>query len=209
MAQAGQRYGLLVKNKEEVVVPLKNLSVSAQLKGSLVGLMSTFNYQNETSDPLEVLFRFPVDESWAVVGLEAVIDGRRIRAEVKEKEEAKEMYDDALASGLTAALGEEKSGDIFSLALGNLPPQADAELRLKMVSELPLEAGSEAVRFSLPSVLKQRYTPAGSSDPPATSQLLSTQSTREAEQCASCQSVPVYSKGERESQLSDLTDTHC
>ena len=51
------------------------------------------------------------------------------------------MYDDALASrGLTAALGEEKSGDIFSLALGNLPPQADAELQLKMVSELPLEA---------------------------------------------------------------------
>ena len=159
------RYGLLVKNKEEVVVPLKNVSVSAQLKGSLVGLLSTFSYKNETSDPLEVLFRFPVDESWAVVGLEAVIDGRRIRAEVKEKEEAKEMYDDALASGLTAALGEEKSGDIFSLALGNLPPQADAELRLKMVSELPLEAGSEAVRFSLPSVLKQRYTPAGSSDP--------------------------------------------
>ena len=165
MAQAKRRYGLLVKNKEEVVVPLKNVSVSAQLKGSLVGLLSTFSYKNETSDPLEVLFRFPVDESWAVVGLEAVIDGRRIRAEVKEKEEAKEMYDDALASGMTAALGEEKSGDIFSLALGNLPPQADAELRLKMVSELPLEAGSEAVRFSLPSVLKQRYTPAGSSDP--------------------------------------------
>ena len=164
MAQA-HRYGLLVKGKEEVVVPLKNVSVTAKLKGSLVGLLSKFSYKNETADPLEVLFRFPVDESWAVVGLEAVIDGRRIRAEVKEKEEAKEMYDDALASGLTAALGEEKSGDIFSLALGNLPPQADAELQLKMVSELPLEAGSEAVRFSLPSVLKQRYTPAGSSDP--------------------------------------------
>ena len=122
------------------------------VKGSLVGLLSMFSYKNETADPLEVLLRFPVDESWAVVGLEAVIDGRRIRAEVKEKEEAKEMYDDALASGLTADLGEEKSGDIFSLSLGSLPPQADAELQLKMVSELPLEAGSEAVRFSLPSV---------------------------------------------------------
>ena len=81
MAQAARRYGLLVKNLEEVVVPLKNVSVTAQLKGSLVGLLSTFSYKNETFDPLEVLFRFPVDESWAVVGLEAVIDGRRIRAE--------------------------------------------------------------------------------------------------------------------------------
>ena len=53
MAQA-RRYGLLVKGKEEVVVPLKNVSVSAQLKGSLVGLLSTFSYKNETADPLEV-----------------------------------------------------------------------------------------------------------------------------------------------------------
>ena len=161
---SSMRYGLLVKEKEEIV-PLKSVEVSAQLKGSLVGLSSTLRYRNDSSDPLEVLFRFPVDESWAVVGLEAVINGRKIRAEVREKEEAKAMYDDALASGLTAALGEEKSGDIFSLALGNLPPQSEAELHLKMVAELPLEAGSEAVRFSLPSVLKPRYTPTGSADP--------------------------------------------
>ena len=159
------RYGLLVKGKEVAEVPLRHVAVSAQLKGSLVGLLSTFKYQNDGSEPLEVLFRFPVEESWAVVGLEGMVDGRSIKAVVKEKEEAKQMYDDALASGLTAALGEEKSGDIFSLALGNLPPQGEAELQLKMVAELPLEAGSQAVRFTLPSVLKPRYTPAGSTDP--------------------------------------------
>ena len=75
------------------------------------------------------------------------------------------MYDDALSSDLTAALGEEKSGDIFSLALGNLPPKGEAELILKLVGELPLDTESEAVRFSLPTVLKPRYTLAGSSDP--------------------------------------------
>ena len=85
--------------------------------------------------------------------------------QVREKEEARQMYDDALSSGLTAALGEEKSGDIFSLALGNLPPKGEAELILKLVGELPLDTESEAVRFSLPTVLKPRYTPAGSSDP--------------------------------------------
>ena len=119
MAQA-HRYGLLVKGKEEVVVPLKNVSVTAQLKGSLVGLLSKFSYKNETADPLEVLFRFPVDESWAVVGLEAVIDGRRILAEVKEKEEAKEMPTTTRVlkrtDSCTSRGSSEKSGDIFSLA---------------------------------------------------------------------------------------------
>ena len=101
----------------------------------------------------------------AVVGLEAVIDGRRIRAQLKEKEEAKATYDDAIASGMTAALGEETAGDIFSLSLGNLSPGKEAELHLKLVGELPVDSETGAVQFSLPTVLKPRYTPLGSKDP--------------------------------------------
>ena len=83
---------------------------------------------------------------------------------MKEKEEARQTYDDAIASGFSAALAEEKSGDIFSITLGNLPPKAEAELRLKLAGELPIDAEG-GVRFTLPSVLKPRYTPQGSSDP--------------------------------------------
>ena len=46
-----------------------------------------------------------MEQSRAVVGL---------TAEVKE-EEARATYDDAVASGHTAALGEEKSGDVFNV----------------------------------------------------------------------------------------------
>ena len=67
------------------------------------------------------------------------------------------LYDDAIASGQSAALAEEKTGDIFSISLGNLPPKKDAEIHLQMVGELPIDA-EENVRFSLPSVLKPRYT---------------------------------------------------
>ena len=105
-----------------------------------------------------------MDESFAVVGLEAVIAGRKIKAQIREKEEAHRMYDDALASGFSAALAEERSGDIFSITLGNLPPKTAAELHLKLVGELPIDAEG-GICFSLPSVLKPRYTPAGSSDP--------------------------------------------
>ena len=75
------------------------------------------------------------------------------------------MYDDALSSGLSAALGEEKTKDIFSLALGNLPPKGEAEIVLKLCGEMPIDKESGVARFSLPTVLKPRYTPAGSTDP--------------------------------------------
>ena len=74
------------------------------------------------------------------------------------------MYDDAIASGHSAALAEEVTGDIFSISLGNLPPNKDAELHLKLAGELTLDAEG-GMRFSLPAVLKPRYTPVGSTDP--------------------------------------------
>ena len=154
---------------DKIVLPLKNVVVQVKVKGYLVGISSTLSYSNDTSNPLEVSFRFPLEESFAVVGLEAIIDGRKIKGEVQEKQKAKDMYEGAIASGLSAAYAEEKSGDIFSLSLGNLPSGSEAQISIKMVGELPIEADGR-VRFTLPSVLKPRYTPEGSSDPLAAAQ---------------------------------------
>uniref|UniRef100_A0A1X7TQ34 VIT domain-containing protein n=1 Tax=Amphimedon queenslandica TaxID=400682 RepID=A0A1X7TQ34_AMPQE len=155
-------FGLLVPGKD-VRIPLESVGISGEIKGYVASLEATLTYRNGSDDPLEVSFRFPVDEGVAVVGLEAKIAGRTICGVVQEKEEARANYDDAIASGMTAAIGEEKTQDIFSLSLGNLPPKGEAVLILKLVEELPLEG--ESVRFSLPSVLKPRYTPSGSTDP--------------------------------------------
>ena len=165
--------GLFVVGKK-TPLPLKDVSVKAHINGFLVGLDSTLKYSNTGADPIEVVFRFPLEESFAVVGLEAVIDGRKVKAVIRGKEEARQMYDDAIASGHSAALAEEKTGDIFSISLGNLPPHKDAELHLKLAGELPLDAEG-GVRFSLPAVLKPRYTPVGSTDPLAKTEAASHQ----------------------------------
>jgi len=84
--------------------PIENVSVNATINGYLTGLDSTLKYSNDGADPLEVVFRFPIEESFAIVGLEAIIAGRRITADLREKDEARQAYDDALASGFTEAL---------------------------------------------------------------------------------------------------------
>ncbi len=155
--------GLFICGQNESI-PLKSLNVRAFLQGYVVGFRSTLTYENNSTNPLEVFFRTPVDDSYAVVGLEACIDGRKIRAEVQEKEKARKMYQEAISKGRTAAFGEEKKGDIFSLVLGNLPPREKAVIQLTMVGELAVEP-TGAVRFVLPTVLKPRYTPSGSTDP--------------------------------------------
>ena len=161
-----ERSGLLIA-KRKVPLPLKKISVKAEAKGYVLGLRSTLTYCNDLSDPVEVLFRFALEKSHAVVGLTATIDGRKVRAEIREKEEARATYDDAIAGGQSAALAEEKSGDIFSVSLGNLPPSKEAQIQLQIVGELGIDTEG-SVRFSLPSCLKPRYTPASSTDPLAT-----------------------------------------
>ena len=59
--------------------------MEAEINGFVLGLKSVLKYTNESSDPVEVLFRFPLEDSNAVVGLTAIIDGRKIKAEVREK----------------------------------------------------------------------------------------------------------------------------
>ena len=74
-------YGLVVEGKQKSV-PLQSVSVTGHIKGYVVALETTFNYINSSTDPLEVVFRFPIDDGMAVVGLEAKIAGRTIRGVV-------------------------------------------------------------------------------------------------------------------------------
>ena len=155
--------GLLLADRS-AALPLKKVRVNAEVKGYLLGLQASLVYQNDSKDPVEVLFRMPLERSHAVVGLTALIDKKKITAQLQDKQEARDKYEDAIASGKTAALGEDKAGDIFSISLGNLRGGREAEIQLKMVGELPIDAEG-GVRFSLPTTLKPRYTPAGSTDP--------------------------------------------
>lgn len=162
--------GLVAIGKQSSLeLPLKHMSVIADIKGYLVHAKSVLKYTNNSCSPLEVAFRFPVDESYAVTQLKATIGGRSVTADIMEKEEARCEYDDALSSGSPVVYGQKLSSDVFSLTLGDLAPGDNAEITVCMAGELEIEADG-ILRFAISSVLKQRYTPEGSTDPLTVSQ---------------------------------------
>ncbi|KAM6931674.1 von Willebrand factor A domain-containing protein 5A-like isoform 2-T3 [Lycodopsis pacificus] len=153
--------GLLNTNKEPV--PLKSVEVELEVRDHVATVVSTLNYENKEDKPLEAVFVFPLPGDAAVCHFSAKIGQTHIVAEVKEKQEAREEYDDALSSGQQAFLLEEseQSPDIFSLSVGSLPPGESASIRLEYVIELAVQA-DEGLRFCLPAVLNPRYQPQGS-----------------------------------------------
>ncbi|XP_051252694.1 von Willebrand factor A domain-containing protein 5A isoform X13 [Dicentrarchus labrax] len=153
--------GLLTAQKEPV--PLKSVEVELEVRDHVATVVSTLNYENKEDKPLEAVFVFPLPGDAAVCHFSATIGQRQIVAEVKEKQEAREEYDDALSSGQQAFLLEEseQSPDIFSLSVGSLPPGESASIRLEYVTELAVQA-DDGLRFCLPAVLNPRYQPQGS-----------------------------------------------
>ncbi|XP_065793365.1 von Willebrand factor A domain-containing protein 5A [Muntiacus reevesi] len=149
---------------QEKSVPLKSISVTLSVCEFVAGVSSTLNYKNEEEVPLEAFFIFPMDEDSAVYSFEAMVDGKKIKAELQDKMTAHTSYENAIIRGHQAFLLEEDmcSRDVFCCNVGNLLPGSQAEVTLKYVQELPLEADG-AVRYVLPAVLNPRYQLSGCS----------------------------------------------
>ncbi|XP_035768555.1 von Willebrand factor A domain-containing protein 5A-like [Neolamprologus brichardi] len=156
--------GLLTAQNE--LVPLKSIEVELEVRDHVATVVSTLNYENKEDKLLEAVFVFPLPGDAAVCHFSAKIGQTQIVAEVKEKQKAREDYDDALSSGQQAFLLEEsyQSPDIFSLSVGSLPPRESASIRLEYVTELSVQA-DDGLRFCLPAVLNPRYQPQGSGGP--------------------------------------------
>ena len=153
------RFGLVQKQNGSKV-PLESIKIEVDVQGFTAHVLATMKYTNKDENPIEAIYIFPLDEQAAVCGFQAIIDGRTIVAEVQEKQEARDTYDDAISSGQSAFLLEEsdESSDIFQISVGNLPPKKEAIIELRFVTELAVEKEGRVV-FVLPTVLNPRYSP--------------------------------------------------
>src|SRR4029453_17861319 len=88
---------------------------------------------------------------------EAMIDGRLVVGEVKEREDAFRRYDDAMERGDGAFLLDEERPDVFQASVGNLPPGKEVLLKLTYVTELTIDGDS--MRFVVPTTVSPRYPP--------------------------------------------------
>ena len=71
-------------------------------------------YRNQERQPIEAVYVFPLDEGAAVCGFEAVTNGVHYVGEVRPRDEAFRVYDEALLAGHGAYLLDEERPDVFT-----------------------------------------------------------------------------------------------
>ncbi|CAF4385876.1 unnamed protein product, partial [Rotaria sp. Silwood2] len=143
-----QDYGLICPSSGKLV-PLKSFHIRAQIVDATVEVILYQVYHNTNSTPIEAKYVFPLDENSTVCGFEAHINNKVIKGVVKEKEQAKQEYREAIEKGHGAYLMHQEQAQVFSVAVGNLPANNEVIIKITYVAELEIENGD--IIFRLPA----------------------------------------------------------
>lgn len=136
-------------------LPLKSSHAEVQINGPIAQVTVTQHYQNTGKRAINARYVFPGSTRAAVHGLTMRVGERVIKAKIKEKEQAKQAFEQAKAQGKRAALLEQQRPNVFMMDTANLMPGDDLELELTYSELLVPEQG--VYQFVYPTVVGPRY----------------------------------------------------
>ncbi|XP_072467757.1 protein mono-ADP-ribosyltransferase PARP4 isoform X2 [Notamacropus eugenii] len=134
-----------------IQIPLQEIHIKGRIMDFVAQIIVFQTYTNTSHVPIETKYVFPLDDKAAVCGFEAFINGKHIIGEVKEKEEAHQEYREAISQGHGAYLMDQESPDVFTVSIGNLPPQAKVLIKITYITELSFHHG--CANFFMPATV--------------------------------------------------------
>jgi len=148
--------GLVTINNTRV--PLKQISIEANVYGFFADVSTNLTYVNEGEEPMEVQFIFPTDAKSALYNMTSHCE-HTITGEIKEKKEAEVEYQAAIDAGQQASLltEDDKHSDVLNLKLGNIKPGQTCWVHFAFVNDLELSEEKQELTFTYPIVLGDRY----------------------------------------------------
>ena len=138
-------------------VPLKHTGIKTEISGFVARVEVTQEFENVLPDAVEAIYVFPLPHDSAVDGMTMTVGEREIRAVIKERDEARKIYEEARNSGHTAALLDQERPNIFTQSVTNIPSGGKVQIKLSVIELLKYEAG--VYEFAFPLVVGPRYIP--------------------------------------------------
>src|SRR5215469_7638802 len=139
------------------VVPLRHTDVKTEISGFVARISVSQEFENVLPNAIEAIYVFPLPHDSAVDGMIMKVGDREIQAVIKEREEARKIFDAARQAGHTAALLDQERPNIFTQSVTNIPPNSKVEVTLSVIELLKYEAGT--YEFAFPLVVGPRYIP--------------------------------------------------
>ncbi len=145
------------KDGQYVEAPRLNTDVNITVTGTIARAIVTQRFENPSDRWLEGVYVFPLPEQSAVDALRMEIGSRVIEGEIKGREDARKLYEEAKDAGQKASLIEEERPNIFTNSVANIGPHESIVIRIEYQETVRQDAGVYSLRF--PLVVAPRYNP--------------------------------------------------
>ncbi|HEY6225648.1 MAG TPA: VIT and VWA domain-containing protein [Verrucomicrobiae bacterium] len=142
---------------KRVILPLKGVECDFSIVSGIVEVSMTQIFRQENENALDCEYLFPLPADASVFSCEADINGRIIRAQARERQEAHQITAEKKAAGFRTALVEAERDNLFTLSLGNVQPNDLIIVELKYIQTL--RSVGELRSIEVPFCPGVRYIP--------------------------------------------------
>jgi len=152
--------GLLLDSKtpgKYVEAPRLQTDINVKVTGLISRTTITQRFENPSSGWVEGIYVFPMPENAAVDTLKMQIGDRFIEGLVKERKEAKRIYEEAKAQGKKASLIEQERPNMFTNSIANIGPGEIVIVQIEYQETVAQNKGVFSLR--VPLVAAPRYLP--------------------------------------------------
>jgi len=147
---------VLGADSETDALPLKSTRAEVKIAGTVAGVKITQVYRNQGKKTLEAIYVFPGSTRAAVHAMRMTVGERIIEAEIMERQQARQTYEQAKKEGKTTSLLEQQRPNVFQMNVANILPGDEVKVELQYL-EL-LEPRDQVYEFVLPTVVGPRYS---------------------------------------------------
>ena len=128
-----------------------------RVTGPIARVAVTQEFLNPTAGWLEGVYVFPLPEGAAVDAMRLQVGARVIEGQIREREEARQVYHQAQQAGKKASLLEQERPNIFTISVANVGPGEAVVVDIEYQEVVRYDQGEFRLRF--PMVVGPRYIP--------------------------------------------------
>jgi Ca-activated chloride channel family protein len=157
---ADARSGSLLLKTEDGYADATRLGIDVDLtvSGPTIRARVTQIFRNPTRNWMEATYVYPLPPGGAVDTLKMVVGDRVIVGDIKERQQARVIYEEAKRNGQKAALTEQERPNIFTNSVANIGPGETVLVQIEY--QEPVQQNGNAFSLRVPMVVGPRYNPA-------------------------------------------------
>ncbi|WP_315774207.1 MULTISPECIES: marine proteobacterial sortase target protein [unclassified Bradyrhizobium] len=138
--------------------PRLGIDVDIVVSGPTARARVTQLFKNTSSQWMEAVYVYPLPPDSAVDTLKMIVGDRVVVGDIKPRQQAKVIYEQAKRDGKTAALTEQERPNIFTNSLANIGPGETVLVQIEYQQPVAQSGGEFSLR--VPLVVAPRYNPA-------------------------------------------------